>query len=437
LKSEGNSPNVSTKSESQSTPGALANLRILDLSKFWAGPALTEVLGDMGAEVIKIEAIQAADPWRSGGARQSVTSDDEAPAYELSPLFNAVNRNKFGITLDLTRPRGQEIFKTMVRSADIVVENFTPRVMSKFGLTYESLKEINPRIIMISLPAFGTTGPWKDFVGFAFPTEQSAGFPHLNGYDNREPLMWGCMGADAIAGMVGLTGLLAALRWRTESGEGQYIDVSQVEAISSFLGPSLLDYLWNGRLPSPNGNRRTDMAPHGCYPADGNDEWVVVAVQDDTQWSALCELIGRPEWTSPHRFASLAGRLDGQDEIEAELSQWTSRQSPLGVAVLLQSVGIAAAPLLGGAELLKDEHLEARGFIEWIDREWVGSKAHTGMFAKFSRTPASIRMPAPKLGEHNELIYKRFGFTSTELDELEAEEFIGTVPRKAITGVGQ
>jgi crotonobetainyl-CoA:carnitine CoA-transferase CaiB-like acyl-CoA transferase len=182
---------------------ALTGLRVLDLSRFWAGPGLTEVLGNMGATVIKVESIQAIDPWREGGARQAVEIREGVPTYEISPIFNEINRNKYGLTLDLTRSEGQVVLKALAQTADLVVENYTPRVMAKFGLTFDVLHEINPRLILVSLPAFGSTGPWRDFAGFAWPTEQATGFPHLTGYPGDRPMHWGCAGADSIAAIMG------------------------------------------------------------------------------------------------------------------------------------------------------------------------------------------------------------------------------------------
>ncbi|MGD9988160.1 CaiB/BaiF CoA transferase family protein [Pseudonocardia sp.] len=410
-------------------PGALEGLKVLDLTRFWAGPALTEVLGNMGADVIKIEAIQAPDWWRAGGARLTVTGDDRTPGYEISPLYNAVNRNKFGVTLDLTRDAGRDVFRRMVAEADVVVENYTPRVMERFGLDYANLAAINPRMTMISLPAYGMTGPWRDFVGFAYPTEQSAGFPPLTGYPDDGPSLWGCAGADCIAGMIGLVGLMAALCWTQRSGSGQHIDLSQMEAISTFLGAPMIDYGWNGRTWARIGNADTLMAPQGCYPAVGSDRWVVVSVGTDEEWQALCRLLDRNDWAERTDLADYHGRFEAQLELDAGIGAWTSGRTDHEAAQQLQAAGVAAAPVLSGVDFLTDPHLAARSFITYVDRVHVGRQAHTEMWAKFSRTPASIRMPAPTLGEHNERILRELaGVDAAELEALRAEQIIGSVP---------
>ncbi len=410
-------------------PAALEGIRVIDVSKLWAGPSVTELLGNMGAEVIKIEAVQAMDRWRGGGTRLDVEREDGRPPWELSPNFNGINRNKYGITLDLTRPKGQELCKRLVAIGDIVVENFSPRVMAKFGLDYASLREIRPELVMISLPAFGMTGPWRDFVGFAYPTEQATGVPHFMGYEDGPPMLWGPAGADSFAGMTGAIGVLAALEQRRITGVGQYIDLSQVETITTWLGQAMIDYCWNGRLGTRHGNRHPGMAPHGCYPSSGDDRWLVVAVEDDDQWKALCGLLARSDWAARADLQTVDGRLAHQDELDAGLADWSRGLDHYAAADLLQAAGVAAAPVLEGRELIDDPQLNAREFIEWHSRAWVGLRAYNGMWAKFSRTPGTIRSTAPLFGEHNvEILQGLLGLSDEEISALEADRIIGTVP---------
>jgi crotonobetainyl-CoA:carnitine CoA-transferase CaiB-like acyl-CoA transferase len=411
------------------TAGALGNLRVIDVSKLWAGPSLTELLANLGAEVIKVEAVQSPDLWRSGGARLSVDGAGAKPGHELSPIFNAVNRNKLGVTLDLTRAAGQDLLKRLVAIGDVVVENYSPRVMAKFGLDYPALRAVNDRVIMISLPAYGMTGPWRDFVGFAYPTEESTGFPHFTGYADGPPMLWGPAGADSFAGITGAVAVAAALVQRERTGTGQYIDLSQVEALTTWLGPQMIDYCWNGTPAARYGNRSPRLAPHGCYPAAGDDWWVVVAVEDDRQWQALCEVLGRGDWAVRGDLATAAGRQACQDELDHGISCWTADLDHREAALTLQRAGVAAAPVLKGDELIRDPHLLAREFIEWHDRAWVGSRAHTGMWAKLSGTPGTIRFPAPLLGEHNDHVLRGLlGLGQDEMADLERSEIIGTAP---------
>jgi crotonobetainyl-CoA:carnitine CoA-transferase CaiB-like acyl-CoA transferase len=409
--------------------GALEGVRVLDLTKFWAGPSLTEFLGNLGAEVIKVEAIQAIDWWRRGGARLNITDSGDAPGHELSPIFNSANRNKLGLTLDLTQPRGVEIFKELVPLVDVVAENYTPRVMPKFGLGYDSLKALNESLVMVSLPAFGSTGPWRDFVGFAFPTEEASGFPHLTGYPGEGPMLWGPAAADPIAGIAGAIGVLAALHHRRRTGRGQWIDVSQVEVVTSLLGTAMIDFCWNGAVPERRGNGDRHMVPHGCYPASGDDNWIVIAVEDADGWAGLCRAIGALDWQGKSDLARVDERRKINREIDGRISTWTKDRDSHAAAAELQVNGVAAAPLLGGADLLDNGHLADRDFIEWIDRKWAGRQPHTGMWAKYSATPGRIDRPAPTLGEHNELILgEMLGMSIAEIDELRELEIIGTTP---------
>ncbi|MBM9467591.1 CaiB/BaiF CoA transferase family protein [Nakamurella leprariae] len=409
------------------TPGALEGVRVLDLSKFWAGPALTEVLGNMGAEVIKVEAVQSPDPWRAGGARSGPTSLGDAPPAELSAIFNAVNRNKLGITLDLSREEGRDLFRRLVPQVDVVVENYTPRVMAKFGFQWPALRELNPELVYISLPGFGSTGPWKDHVGYAWPTEETSGFPHLTGYEGGRPMLWGSAAADAIAGVTGAVGVLAALLHRRRTGVGQWIDLSQVEALTSFLGGSVVDAALNGTERPRRGNTDLRFEPQGVHPAAGDDRWVVVAVQDDTQWAALCGVIGRADLAERTDLADRAGRAAAREEIATAISDWTRDRPGREAATRLQEAGVAAAPVTPGHELIEDPQLQARDFFEFVDRRWIGPQPHHGMWAKFSRTPGTIRRPAPTLGEHNEAVLGGLlDLTAAELAELTDTQIIGT-----------
>jgi crotonobetainyl-CoA:carnitine CoA-transferase CaiB-like acyl-CoA transferase len=409
--------------------GPLEGIRVLDLTMFWAGPAMTELLGSMGAEVIKVEAVKAPDPSRKGGARLIMTPDETRPPHEISPQYNATNRNKYGLTLDLTKPEGQDVFKRLVAISDVVAENYTPRVMPKFGLDYATLRDIRPALVMISMPGFGSTGPWRDFRSFAFSTEQATGFPQITGYGpDRPPSRWGPAGADAFAGLTGAFAVLAALEYRRRTGQGQHIDLSQVESITTWRGQEMIDYSWNHRNWSRLGNRHRLMAPHGVYRAAGDDRWIAIAVENDEQWQSLCRHLGRADWAQRNDLAYLEGRFAAHDELDQGIETWTTGREQREAARLLQQAGVAAGPVLGGADLLGDPQLNARGFVDWLDREWIGKAPYNGMFAKFSATPGSFRLPAPLLGEHNEKILKGLlSLKDEEYAQLEAEGVIGNV----------
>lgn len=406
---------------------ALTGLRVIDLSMWWAGPFVTQLLGDLGAEIIKIESVQVVDGWRGA----LLTSGSGRP-WEQSAVFNGVNRNKFGITLNLQDPRGVELCKRLVAIGDVVVENYTPRVMDSFGLGYGVLKEIKPDIIMISLPGYGSTGPWRDYPAFAFPVEEMAGFPQITGYpDDGVPRRWGNAAADAIAGLTGAYAVLVALEHRRRTGQGQHIDLSQVEALTCFLGEAILDCQVNHRLPERLGNRHPSYAPHGVYACKGDDKWVAIAVTTEAEWQALCAELGQRGWLSDPRFVDPVARRRHHDLIDSVIRCWTRERDRHEVMRKLQTAGVPAMPVLSSAELIGDEHMKARGYFQKISRAEIGEHVHGVLWAHFSETPLRLRMPAPLLGEHNEQVLKGLlGLNDADLAELAREQVIGSMPAR-------
>lgn len=405
---------------------ALEGVRIIDMSHMWAGPMATGILADMGAEVIKVESIQRLDMWRGGAA--ILMGRTERP-HEGAPPYNAVNRNKYGITLDLANPRGVEIFKELVKISDVVFENYSPRVMKDLGLDYPALKQVKPEIIMLSMPAFGMTGPWRDYAGFASNIEQVAGIAQLTGYPDGPPRVVGTAGADPLAGLNAAFAVLAALKHRRRTGKGQYIDLSQAEAIACLIGEAIVDYSMNKRVQPRRGNRHPSMAPHGCYRCKGDDMWATIAVSSDAEWTRFCQAIGNPSWTDDERFSDALGRWQNQDELDKRIEEWTSEHDHYEVMHILQKADVAAGALLNPAELLEDPHLKARGFFEVVDRDVVGKYPYPRSPIRLSKTKVSTRIPAPCLGEHNEYVLGQLlGMSKEEMAQLAEEKIIGTEP---------
>lgn len=403
----------------------LTGIRIADLTMNWSGPYATEILAGLGAEVIKIESIQRPDIWR--GAAASLGKAEKY--WERSPLWNAVNLDKYDITLDLNRPKGQEIFKRLVKISDVVAENYTPRVMENFGLTYPVLKEANPRIIMISMPALGSTGPWRNHPGFGISIEQMAGIPQLTGYPDGPPMM--AMGgpSDPIVAVNTAFAILTALKYRQRTGKGQRIDLSQVEALTCIIGDAIVDYAMNNRVQPKRGNRHPFMAPHGYYRCKGEDLWVLIAISSDEEWMAFCEAIGNPLWSQDKRFTDVLGRLQNQEDLDRLIEEWTIKHDHYEVMNTLQRVGVAAGAVLTSAELLEDAHLKERGFFQRIDRAEVGTHPYPIPTApmRFSRAPISISKPAPFLGEDNDYVYGQLlGMSKEEIQSLVDDHMIGT-----------
>ena len=417
----------------------LEGIRIVDATWVMAGPTATEMLADLGAEVIKVESIQRVDLWRNSAG---MTGD-----VEESPNFNTLNRNKYGITLDLADQRGADIFRQLVADADIVAENFTPRVMPKFGLDYESLTKVKPDLIMLSMPSYGLTGPWRDFLGFAFPTEQMAGIAQLNGYADGPPILMGGGSCDAVSGLNGSVALLTALAYRQRTGRGQHIDLGQVEACTTWIGEEILGFSMNGRNPERRGNRHRTMAPHGVYRCEGEarlpggeltpdapDMWVAIAVRSDEDWRRFTEALGSPEWALDERFANVAGRLEHQDEIDARITEWTNTLGRRAVMCRLQEARVPAGAVLNAPDVLADPHLRERGFFEWVERAGDGGNWYPRQPIRLSKAQVATRMPTPTMGQHNvEILQGWLGMADEEIEELTAAQVIGTRPLSAPT----
>jgi len=405
-------------------------IRVIDLSMGWAGPLATRLLGEMGAEIIKVESCQRPDWWR-GGLRRPETPQDKP--YENSPHFNSANLGKYGITLDLATPEGIDIFKRLVKIGDIVIENYTPRVMKNLGLDYPVLSGINPSLIMISLPLFGTTGPWCNYTAYGQTTECLCGTGSVTGYTDGPPRLQS-MGYDPVSALYANTAILMALHHRLSTGEGQFIDLSQVESDINLVGGTVMDYSMNKRPQSKIGNRHPSMAPHGCYRCKGEDSWIAIAVSNDREWENFCTAIGNPPWTKESRFSDSLSRWKDQDGLDILVEQWTSQYDHYEAMQILQKAGVPAGAVLPGEELLSDPHLQERGFFQEITRAHVGTHPYPGLVIRLSETPGAIRGPAPCLGEHNEYILNGLlGISHEDIEKLEQKKIIGIEPIMQVT----
>ena len=406
----------------------LEGLRVIDLSMFMSGPMTSLVFADAGADVIKVESVQRIDGWRAAGA-----TDDFW--WEWAPQFNWVNRNKHGITLNLTDQRGADVIRHMVREADILVENYTPRVMGNFGLSYESLREINPELIMISMPGFGLTGTWSHYTAFANTTEQMSGLPHLTGYSDDQPIFSGTTGGDPLAGVMGALALLSALERRRrlnargESG-GCHIDLSQTETATSFTGEALTAYSLTGEDPGRRGNDHHAVAPHGTYPCL-DDRWIAIACETDAQFGDLAALMGREDWFEP--LAEFSTRDSARSYIDAEIAEWTRDQDAYRLMRELQGLRIAAGVVYDGRDLLEDQHLQSRGFFITQHHTYAGAHRYPLQPYRFAnwRGP-EVERPSPTLGrDTREVLARLTSLTQAEVDQMEADDVIGTIPLAA------
>lgn len=416
-----------TRRTANAVKDLLGGIRVADLTHFRSGPTSTSLLGGLGADVIKIESVQRAD-----GFRFFNTSNPGDPHfYEMGSYFNASNTNKRGITLDLNSPRGKELFGGLVAKSDVVIENFSPRVMSNLGFDYERLKEINPRIIMVSMSCFGRTGPWRDFVGFGYVFDQIGGAAAASGYEGGLPTHM-MAGSDVVSGILAVYAVLLALEERERTGQGQFIDMSQVESLAFLLGPEIIEYQLTGEQRQRMGNHHPVFSPHNVYPCRGDDEWVSISVESDGQWAALAEAMGKPEWLRDERYASPAARKRHEQTLDREIGEWTREQRKYEVMERLQALGIASGAVLKPVELLDDPQLEARNMHVRLARPFIGEHRYPQFPMRFSEAICEQRRPAPTLGQHNEEVLTRLlGVTPQELETLRQTGIIGNRLRKS------
>lgn len=390
------------------------------------------MLGDLGADVIKVESHRRPDVWRGAEAYGPRTPVPGAPAHahhwNTSASFNSVNRNKRDLALDLTRPEGKDLLLRLVERADILIENYTPRVMRNFGLDYERLRGVTPRIIMASSSGYGASGPYTDYKANGATTEVSSGWDALLGYPGGPPLMLGGMQADAITGLQFCAMTLVALWEREASGRGQWIESAMFECAVTYIGEQVLQARVTGRPAERQGNRHDAMAPHGAFRCRGDDEWIAIAVRDNRDWRALLRIAPPEAGLADPRFVSAAGRLANVDELEEQLSHWTATQDKRALAERLQAVGVPAAPVQRDLEVLADPHLAVRRWFLAMTHADMGTHLQHGHPWRFSRTPPVCRTPAPRLGEHSAAVLAEdLGLSPAEIERLYETGVTGTV----------
>jgi crotonobetainyl-CoA:carnitine CoA-transferase CaiB-like acyl-CoA transferase len=401
-------------------------LRVVDLTNGWAGPMATCLLADFAAEVIKVESPSHMDWWRGAGLQGTT---DGAKAYEQSPTFNTVNRNKYGIALELTHPRGRELFRELIRVSDVLVANYPPRILRKLGIDYQALSAVNPQLVMVTLPAFGNWGPESEYVGFGCTTEAMAGITGVSGYENGPPQMLSNAIGDPGTALNACFATLVGVFEQERRGEGVSIDLSHVEGLLPMNAAALLDYTINGRVQERLGNRHPTMAPHGCYPCKGDDEWVVIAVTSDAEWEKFRHALGDPQWTREEKFATVGGRKAGEDELDGYVAAWTKEHDHHEVMELLQQAGVAAGAVLSSPEILSDAHLAAREFLLAIDKAQAGTHFYPGFVPRFHPRSSAMRLPPPCFGEHNAYVFETIlGLSAEEIEGLAKERIISAEP---------
>jgi crotonobetainyl-CoA:carnitine CoA-transferase CaiB-like acyl-CoA transferase len=401
----------------------LHGVRVLDLTAWWAGPSSTAMLAALGADVIHVESVTRPDGMRF----TSGVSTDRENWWEYSALFLTSNTNKRDLTLDLARPEGRELALRMVEQCDIVVENYTPRVLEQFDLDWDVVHARNPRAVMVRMPAFGLDGPWRDRPGFAQTMEQVTGLAWLTGHVDDQPRIQRGP-CDPNGGMHAVVGTLVALELRDHTGVGSLVESTMFEAALNISAELIVEWTAYGNSLSREGSRSPWAAPQGIYATDTPERWLVLSVATDDQWGALVDALGRPDWATDPALATHAGRRAAHDRLDEKLAAWAADIDLDKALDLLLGAGVPAAPTYDARRTSGHPQFVARSYYEQLDHPVVGVQAHPSLPFRFAGVDHWLDSSAPTLGQHNHEILTSLGLSDDEIAALEADHLIGTTP---------
>ena len=406
----------------------LEGVRILDLTAWWAGPAAGHLLALLGADVIKVESVTRPDLMRYSAVKQPPTEQ----WYEWGFIYHGANNTKRGITLDLTRPEGTALLLRLAEQSDALIENYTPRVMDNFGLTFDVLHAVNPRLVMTRMPAYGLDGPWRERTGFAQTMESITGMAWVTGWADGPPVLH--RGAcDPLAAAHAVFATILALRERDRTGEGRLVEVTMIEAALNAAAEVLVEYQASGTLLTRDGNHGPVSAPQNLYACAGFEEWVAIAVATDAQWAALRAFLGDPTWAAEPALATAAGRRAAHDAIDARLAAWTTGQDARVLSEQLCAAGVPAGYVCDARDIRFNPQLDHRRFFE-VEMHPVCGPVHLPNAPwRFAGNPRPwLRRPAPTLGQHNdEVLGGILGLRPEELRHLREIDIIGDTPKGA------
>jgi crotonobetainyl-CoA:carnitine CoA-transferase CaiB-like acyl-CoA transferase len=398
----------------QHQAGPLQGVRVLELTKIWAGPYTGKLLALLGAEVIRVESYDSLDATR----RYGVKDINDAPG------FQAINPGKYSVQLNVRTEEGRRLVKELVKVSDIFVENLRPGAAGRLGLGYDVLRSLRPDIVAVSMSMYGHEGPLSYQTGYAPCFSALAGVCHLVGYEGGPPQLLNVRYGDSSYGTAAAFAAIVALCHRQLTGQGQFVDVSAVESLAAMLGDSFMEYSLTGRVPARDGSRHPEMAPHGCYPCVG-DEWISIAVRTDEEWRALCETMGAPPQLANHRYADSRARQINSQELDEALASCTRTKDARELGAALRSRGVAAFKSLNSIDLISDEHLWERGFYTHVTDSKDHSIPIVGAPWRMSATPVSIHRAAPLLGEHNDYVLgELLGLSACERQRLINEKIV-------------
>lgn len=401
------------------TGGPLADVRVLDLGWSWAGPFAGMMLADLGADVIKVESTHRIDVLRWSGAFA-----DGLRHFERSGYYTSCNRGKRSVSIDLKHPRGRELVLELARLCDVAIENFAPRVLPSLGLGWDDLAAVNPRLVLLSLSAYGASGPEHDYIAYGDHLLFASGMASATGHPDDGPTAIGTFYGDPVAGLYGGLAVLASLAERDRTGLGRHLEYSQVEGLVSMMPGAVIAAA--GGEPAPRlVDKAHDMAPHGFFRCAGDDAWVAIAVETDDGWVALRAWLAA-DGIEVAALDTLAERKAAESALDHAVTAWTSTRSPWQVTTACQAAGIAAFPLMSAPHLLRDQHLHERDFFRWVTHPVTGPGPIPGVSFRVGDRGSAVRDAAPTLGQHNEEVFLGLlGLTRQQYDDLVADGAIG------------
>jgi crotonobetainyl-CoA:carnitine CoA-transferase CaiB-like acyl-CoA transferase len=401
--------------------------RIIDVTVAVAGPVATHLLGDLGADVIRVEP-PFARPTRHLDVAPRVNGVPDRP-YNRLVGYNDLQRSKRGITLDLSKAAGRDVMLQLVAASDALVENMAPRVLPGLGLSFEELQQANERIVLVSMPAFGATGPFRDRVSFGPGIDAMSGLAHLTGYPDRGPMNASLYYCDYNAGTLAALATLAALRHRDRTGHGQHVEVAMIDGELQLVADALLDVQMNARTRRRSGNAHPSMSPHGVYRCADDDRWIAIAIESDAQWSTLAAIIGT---ANDERFLDVVGRVRHRAEVDAIVERWTVTRESAGAADMLRAAGVPASPVQTDDDVLDDPLLRRRDWLQRVRHPEAGDIPHTRIGFTADPEPVRITRAAPRFGEHNDEVLRSLaGITAHEMRALEARHVVAYEPPAA------
>lgn len=382
---------------------ALEGVKIADFTWSMAGPLAIKILADYGATVIHVESATHPEFFRVSGPYK-----DHTPGLDRSGYFAFFSANKYSLALNLNHPKACQVTQRLIEWVDVLADNFTPGTMAKWGLDYEHVHKIRPDMVVFSISQMGQTGPFRKVSGTGTNLVGMAGFTAITGWPDREPVQPFGGYPDFISGALGTSSLIAALIHKRKTGQGQMIDISQLEAAVHFLAPMILNYTVNGEEGTRKGNRCPDAAPNGVYPCKGDDEWCAISVITEEDWCHFCKAIGNAAWTKDPRFSSLSRRKENEDELDRKVSEWTIHFGAEEVMTYLQGYGVAAGVVQRSCDLVQDPQLIKRNTFWELRHRELGNYLHLGELFRLPLTPVIGERPAPCLGEHTEYVCREF-----------------------------